>query len=62
MNRPDKFDAEQLDAALAALVSTAQGARDCFLMGDNTEGQQQFELAIVALCKGVHQLYLRNRK
>lgn len=59
--RPDQFDPEALDASLAQLVTHAQGARDCFIMGDHIEGQQQFELAIVAICKGVHQLYMRNR-
>lgn len=31
--KPDKFDPEALDEALADLVLSAQTARDCFLMG-----------------------------
>jgi hypothetical protein len=37
--RPDKFDPEALDKALAELVEAAQVARDCFLMGDEPEAK-----------------------
>lgn len=60
--RPDKFDPETLDAALAELVDKAQGARDCFHLGLHDPGLKQFELAIVAISKAVHQISLLNRE
>lgn len=59
--RPDKFDPEVLDQALAQLSASAQVARDCFLMGDIPEGREAFNKAISALAKAVSQISLMNR-
>ena len=59
--RPDRFDPEALDAALAHLADAATATRDCFTMGDVDEGRRTFDKAITALAQAVHQISLLNR-
>ena len=59
--RPDSYDPEALDQALAQLIEEAQAARDCFIMGDEQPGLAHFHLAVHAVAKATHQLSLRNR-
>jgi hypothetical protein len=60
--RPDQYDPEALDQALAELIETAQATRDCFLTGDQKQGVAEFARSITAMAKAVHQISLLNRK